>query len=148
MRRLRSALLLLAGGLIAQGTALAGDPAPLGRLFLTPEWRAELERQRRLNIQETTRTIEGDTLRLDGVVVRSSGRSTVWINNQPQAESARDAGVTSRTSRQRPDRATVASGTEAPVDLKVGATLNQATRETSGGLTGGEIRVRRPVQPK
>lgn len=143
----RFAFLLFASGLLAQSIPAVADPVPLGRLFLTPEWRAALERQRRLNIQET-RTIEGDTLRLDGVVVRSSGKSTVWINNQPQTESASISGVTTRTSRRRPDRATVAGATEAPVDLKVGATLNQATREASGGLTGGEIRIRRPVPSK
>lgn len=142
------AILLLAGGLLAQGTAAAADSVPLGRLFLTPEWRAALERQRRLNIQETTRTIEGDTMRLDGVVVRSSGKSTVWINNQPQTEHARDTNVLATTSRQRPDRATLSGGMDGPVDLKVGATLNQATRETRGGLTGGEIRIRRPAPPQ
>lgn len=145
MTAIRLAFFLTAGCLLAAGVTAAAEPAPpLGRLFLTPEWRAALERQRQLNIQES-RNLEGDAVRLDGVVVRSSGKSTVWINNRPQTENARDAGVLATPSRQRPDRASVATGMEPPADLKVGATLNQATRETSGGLTGGEIRVRRPA---
>lgn len=93
---------LVAGGAVAQ-------TPPLGRLFLTPDMRAHLERQRQLDIKET-RSLEGGTLRLDGVVVRSSGKSTVWVNNRPQSEND-------------------------------GATLDRATRETGGRLTGGEIRI-------
>lgn len=146
MTPLRTAFILLAGGLLLQGSIAYGEPAvptepQLGRLFLTPEWRSALERQRQHNIQQT-RTLEGDTVRLDGVVARSSGKSTVWINNQPQTESARDSGVTAATSRHQPGRAKVSTGAAAPVDLKVGVTLNQATGEKSGGLAGGEIRVR------
>ena len=146
----RIALALLTVSLLMQspvGRAENADPAgaPLGRLFLTPEFRTALERQRQLNIQQS-RTLEGETLRLDGVVVRSSGKSTVWINNQPQTENTRDSGVAAATSRRQPGRATVSAGAEPPVDLKVGATLNQATGEKSGGLTSGEIRVKRPAK--
>lgn len=137
---------LLIGSLLVPGGFCRAEPvqpagASLGRLFLTPEWRSTLERQRQLNIQQV-RSLEGDTLRLDGVVVRSSGKSTVWINNRPQNEGARDSGVTAVTSSRQPGRATVATDAAAPVDLKVGVTLNQATQEKSGGLAGGEIRVR------
>jgi hypothetical protein len=146
----RIALALLTVSLLMQspvGRAENADPAgaPLGRLFLTPEFRTALERQRQLNIQQS-RTLEGETLRLDGVVVRSSGKSTVWINSQPQTESTRDSGVAATTSRRQPGRATVSAGAKPPVDLKVGATLNQATGEKSGGLTSGEIRVKRPAK--
>lgn len=151
MTPIRIALALLAGSLLLQADFTRAEPAEpagtkLGRLFLAPEWRGALERQRQLNIQQT-RSLAGDTVRLDGIVVRSSGKSTVWINNRPQIESARDSGVTAATSRRQPDRATVSTGAEPPVDLKVGTTLNQATGEKSGGLTSGEIRVR-PARQK
>ena len=140
-------LSLFAGSLLCQGLAChAADTPPLGRLFMTPEWRANLERNRQFNIQET-RSLEGGAVRLDGIVVRSSGKSTVWINNRPQTESDADTGVSAHLSRQRPDRATLTTGEEPPADLKVGVTLNRATRETSGGLTEGEIRVHR-VAPR
>lgn len=143
----RIAQALVIGSLLLQGNPCRAETAApaLGRMFLTPEWRDALERQRQLNIQQA-RSLEGDTLRLDGVVVRSSGKSTVWINNRPQTESARDSGVTAATSRRKPERVTVSTGAEPPVDLKVGVTLNQATREKSGGLADGEIRVRPPAQ--
>lgn len=151
MTPFRIVVTLFSGSLLLQGTLVYAEPAvqagpQLGRLFLTPEWRNALERQRQLNIQQT-RSLEGDTVRLDGVVARSSGKSTVWINNQPQTESSRDSGVTAATSRRQPGRATVSTGAEPPVDLKVGVTLNQATGEKSGGLASGEIRVRPARQP-
>ncbi|GAB1392284.1 hypothetical protein MASR1M60_04470 [Rhodocyclaceae bacterium] len=129
------ALLVLLVTSLAQ--AQPNPPPPLGRLFLAPETRAHLERQRQLNLQES-RSLEAGTMRLDGIVVRSSGKSTVWVNNQ----NIRETGVIASTSRQHPGQATLVTGNEAPADLKVGATLDRATRETSGGLARGEIRVR------
>jgi len=151
MRPFHNTLSLIACGLLLQGSLAHAEPVAqaepqLGRLFLTPEWRSALERQRQLNIQQT-RSIEGDTVRLDGVVVRSSGKSTVWINNQPQTESVQDSGVIAATSRRQPGRVAVSAGGTAPIDLKVGTTLNQATGEKSGGLADGEIRVRPARQP-
>jgi hypothetical protein len=146
----RLALALLTGSLILAATparAVEAASPGLGRLFLSPEWRTSLERQRQLNIQET-RSLEGENMRLDGVVVRSSGKTTVWVNNRPQTESANDTGVSANLSRQQPGRATLTTGVEAPADLKVGATLNRATRETSGGLADGEIQVHRATPRK
>ncbi len=141
---------LLAGGLFVPASPGHAEPAAqtepqLGRLFLTPEWRAALERQRQLNLQQT-RSQEGDSVRLDGVVVRSSGKSTVWINSQPQTENRRDAGIAAVPSLHQPGRVAVSADGTAPIDLKVGATLNRATGEQSGGLAGGEIRVRHAPQ--
>lgn len=134
----------MTAALLANGVAAQESPTRLGRLFMTPEWRAHLERQRQLNRQET-RSLEGGAMRLDGVVVRSSGKATVWVNNRPQTESARDTGVLATPARQQPGRATLAPGAETPADLKVGETINRATRETAGGLAAGEIRVHRPA---
>lgn len=129
-------MVILATLLASQAQAQVASPA-LGRLFLSPETRAQLERQRQFNIQES-RSLEAGTIRLDGVVVRSSGKSTVWVNNQD----TRETGVVTSTSHRNPGQASLATGNEAPADLKVGVTLDRATRETSGGLAGGEIRVR------
>lgn len=132
---------------LAAGVAAQEPPRPLGRLFMTPDWRIHLERQRQLNIQET-RNLEGSAIRLDGIVTRSSGQSTVWVNGRPQAGNAGDTGVSVRLSRQQPGRATLTAGTEPPADLKVGATINRTTRETAGGLADGEIRVNPPAPRK
>jgi hypothetical protein len=139
----RACLALCAAVLAAAAAAQDGQPR-LGRLFLTPEWRAQLERQRQLNIQET-RTFEGSSMRLDGVVLRSSGKSTVWVNNQAQTENTADSGVAVATRPRQPERATLTPGGETPAELKVGQTINRATRETADGLADGEIRVLRPT---
>jgi hypothetical protein len=141
MSRARACLALSLALLAAAAAAQDGQPR-LGRLFLTPEGRAKLERQRQLDIQET-RTLAGGSMRLDGVVLRSSGKTTVWVNNQAQTENATDSGVDVATSRRQPDRATLTPGGEVSAELKVGQTINRATRETTDGLAAGEIRVQR-----
>ncbi|MCX8085388.1 MAG: hypothetical protein N3C63_00665 [Rhodocyclaceae bacterium] len=115
---------------------------PLGRLFTTPDMRAKLERQRQHNLQEARRE-EGGSVRLDGVVVRSSGKATVWLNGQPQTEAELDSGIQVKPHRRQPGAASVAIGGDPAVDLKVGATLDRASREASGGLSAGEIRIHR-----
>lgn len=127
---------------LSSATATAQQAAPLGRLFMTPEWRAHLDRQRQLDIRET-RNLEGGTIRLDGIVARSSGKSTVWVNGRPQSESERNTGVTVAISPRQPGQATLTAGDEPPANLKVGVTIDRATRETESGLAGGEIRINR-----
>lgn len=144
MRLFRTlAWLLLAPPLVAaaEPAATPDAAAPLGRLFMTPELRATLERQRQLNVPQA-RGMEGESLRLDGIVTRSSGKSTVWINARPQSEHSRDAAVPARTSRRQPGQATLATPDGGSVDLKVGVTVDPATGERRGGLAAGEIRVR------
>ena len=74
--------------------------APLGRLFFTPERRAELERQRRGDVRAALPAGENRRLRLDGFVTRSGGGGTVWLNGRPQDQAAADdtvrAGVAAR----------------------------------------------------
>ncbi len=142
--------LLLLIPLLASGSALAatGDNgnAALGRLFFTPEKRATLERQRQLNIQEA-QTLEGASMSLDGVVVRSSGKRTVWINSRAQHDQAAPAGVSAGIKARQPGQAVLQAGEEAPASLKVGETINRATRESAGGLAQGQISVHRPAAP-
>ena len=80
------------------GDALAADS--LGRLFLTPEQRAQLEivraqRDRRLPVSIETETAAApvpaapqgpEIVTYNGVVRRSDGKSTVWINGKPVNE--------------------------------------------------------------
>ena len=125
----------------------ATEPPPLGRLFFTPEIRASLDNQRKSNVKEV-RSLEGGSIRLNGIVMRSSGKATVWVNNQPQNENAVDTGVAARIARQHPDRAILSTGEETPANLKVGVSINRATRETQGGLDAGEIRINRVTNGK
>lgn len=67
---------------------------------------------------------------LDGVVYRSSGKSTVWINQHAQNENdARRTGVTATLSPRDPGRALIAPGEDVPARLKVGEAVNRATGE-------------------
>lgn len=126
-------------GLTLLAPASAADPAELGRLFFTPERRAALERQRTHNVQEA-QALQGTTMSLDGVVYRSSGKSTVWINRQSQNENeAARTGVSVIVSPQNPGRALLAPGDETPAQLKVGEAMNRATGERDTRLGGGVV---------
>ena len=127
----RTPLLVIA--LLLAGNAAAES---LDRLFFTPERRAALERQRQLNIQEA-QTIEGASMSLDGIVSRSSGKNTVWVNGRPQAEQSVATGVTAKV--ERGGRAVVTAGEETPAELRVGESINRGTREKNDGLGGGHI---------
>lgn len=131
-------------GLALLVPAPAADAEELGRLFYTPERRAALERQRTFNVQEA-QTLQGTTMSLDGVVYRSSGKTTVWINRQDQNEgdSAR-TGVSAVVSPKTPGSALLAPGEEAPAELKVGETINRATGARNTRLGGGSVITPRP----
>ena len=133
--RLVSALL----GLVALLPAHAADTPELGRLFFTPERRAALERQRTFNVQEA-QTLQGTNMSLDGIVYRSSGKTTVWINRQDQTEgeSAR-TGVSAVVSPRTPGSALLSPGEETPAQLKVGETINRATGVRNTRLGGGSV---------
>lgn len=133
--RIASAL----SGVVLLVPAHAADPGELGRLFFTPERRATLERQRTLNVQET-QALQGTTMSLDGVVYRSSGKATVWVNRQAQTENeASRTGVSAVISPTAPGRAMLAPGEEAPAQLKVGEAMNRATGERNTRLGGGSV---------
>jgi len=119
--------------------ASAADAPELGRLFFTPERRAALERQRAFNVQEA-QTLQGNNMSLDGVVYRSGGKSTVWINRQAQTENdSSRTGVSAAVSPGAPGSALLAPGEEAPAKLKVGETINRATGERNTRLGGGVV---------
>lgn len=129
------ALLLAGASLPAQA-----QTASLGRLFFTPEKRLLLERQRVSNIQEA-KSLEGETMSLDGVVQRSSGKSTVWINGHAQEENdAARTGVNVRLTPKDPGRAQLSPGEELPTQLKVGEAINRATGERNDRLGGGVVK--------
>jgi hypothetical protein len=138
MRRLY--LLLLCAALLP--TAAVAEET-LGRLFFTPEKRAALERSRKLNLRQTQQ-IEGTNLSLEGVVRRSDGNGTAWINGRPHNVSEPRHGVAIGL---RPDAAgaTVSVGDEAPSRLRVGETVNRGTREKSDAVGNGSIGAHREL---
>jgi hypothetical protein len=86
--------LLLLATLGVWGSSLAADP---GRLFYTPDQRAQLEAARARNVTQV-RQAAPDTgaprpIRYDGVLIRSDGAGTRWVNGLPQIGTSAVAGL-------------------------------------------------------
>lgn len=113
----------------------------LGRLFFTPERRQTLDRQRQFNIQEKQEIPEEPTFTIDGVVTRSSGKRTVWVNGTVQEEREVKQGVTVTPNRINPGKVIVQSEDGPTSAASVGDTVNRSTGETTGLLSGGQIRL-------
>jgi hypothetical protein len=127
-------------GLALTGALLGAIPSAsaqdLGRIFFTPQQRQDLDRRRNLNVTEETAAVVVESLvTVNGHVVRSSGKTTTWINGVPQYDTYRG-----RT----PDRVGVESSNSA-VGVKVGETLDRSKGEVRDTLQGGEIKVKRPA---
>ncbi len=84
--------MLVAALLLATPSALAAD-ADLGRLFYTPQQRADLDRKRTTNAVEADVVVIESLVTVNGRVSRSSGKTTTWINGVPQYDTyaGRDA---------------------------------------------------------
>lgn len=102
---------------------LAGSAAEpeLGRLLLSPEQRLALERQRRLAAPPGEPLRQLPVWTLNGVVRRSQGPGTRWINGQPDG-----------------------SATPLPPALAVGDTWNNAQASRHPLLGEGQLRVHPP----
>jgi hypothetical protein len=127
-RRARVAAVAL--GLCSAILGSAGTAAPdeIGRLFFTPQQRQELDRQRNTNVVESEAVVE-NLVTLNGQVVRSSGKTTTWINGVPQYDAYRG-----RAS----DRVGIESGDKS-IGVKVGQTLDRSSGEVRDPLAGGQI---------
>lgn len=113
---------------------LAPAAEPLGRLFFTPQQRATLDTARKQKNRATIATEETqeaapappvpETITVQGVVRRSDGKSTVWINNRAVNEGGK-AGSASVVRTDRPDGSLTVHVPQAgrDVDLKVGQSL-------------------------
>ena len=123
------ALIVLMGG---AGTAAGAE---LGRMFFTPAQRATLDNFRKLNVQNAAVSDDGidkdlappapapgrELVSVDGLVRRSDGKNTVWLNNR--AISGRQAGgigVATGSNDNRVRLTIPQSGRR--IDLKVGQT--------------------------
>lgn len=117
-----SALVLL---LMACGTPLHAAE-PLGRLFFTPAQRASLDAGKK------EKTIQGAPVRrgpaivkLDGVVVRSDGETTIWVNGKSTNRGR--TGAVRATPAADPASARVKVPGASPRKLRVGQQLDTRT---------------------
>ena len=123
------------------GCPTATAEEALGRLFYTPERRQQLDHQREMNTLEKQQVTADPTLTVDGIVTRSSGKRTVWINGNPQHEDETGNDLTVTTQRGNPGRVVVRSGASPVTRARVGETVNRDTGEANDLLNGGQVRV-------
>jgi hypothetical protein len=145
---MKAALLFLLGLWLAAAAGASGAQE-FGRLFFTPEQRAALDARRKARVPDkpaAAPTVASPTTRLDGYVVRSEGRSTIWVNGESlqdgSAEALRDPNRSSE------GRVRVPAGDGgARIGLKPGEVLDRGTGEVRDVIGDGEIRVR-PGTPR
>lgn len=138
---------ILAIGILTGTTHVAA--ADLGRLFFDPAQRAEIEKRRGLIVKpeppkadevapaaEPTPEPESlGTATANGRVVRSSGRTTTWVNGEAQHDAPANADRT---------RVRVPAVAKSPAQsIKVGQTLDRDTGAVTDGLKGGRVQVDR-----
>jgi len=140
--RLSGLLATLIVGLAVCPLASAEDE--LGRLFFTPERRQHFDRLRQFNIQQKEEIPADPTLTINGVVTRSSGKRTVWVNGVAQNEREAQSGATITPNRKDPGKVVVDTGEAPPAAARVGDTVNRTTGEATGLLGGGRIGVKVP----
>lgn len=113
--------------------------ASLGRLFMTPEKREQLDRQRKYDIHDLE-NMDADTLKVNGVVRRSSGHNSVWINQHMQY--GQQKGV--RLQAGRSDTVNIDMDNTPPVQVQVGDSVNRSTKERKELLPPNAVRTGKP----
>ena len=129
----RSWLMVLMLTLAAADASAQAEP-PIGRLFHTPQERQALDRLRQIGAADSLpgRT---DTLTYDGVVRRSDGEVTTWINGQINHGVALQTRPGSSAATIRSDRG--------DSRLQVGDSFDLESGATEDLLRGGQISTRR-----
>jgi hypothetical protein len=138
----RAAVLLLGAALAAAAAPCAAEE--LGRLFFTPEQRAALDARRKARVPDkpAAAAVAAPTMRLDGYVKRSAGRSTVWVNREALDESALESPHIPRGTSD--DRVSVPVGdSRSRIHMRPGETLDRGNGEVRDVIGDGEIRIRR-----
>jgi len=112
----------------------------LGRLFFSPAERAALDARRKARLPDKPAAgLESTSTRVDGYVLRSRGRPTVWVNGQAQAGEVRlgrDPAAPGRV-------AVPGSEGRGRTGLRVGETYDSASGEVRDVIGTGEVRVER-----
>jgi hypothetical protein len=139
----------VAGPLIAIALAACATVAQaqeLGRLFFTPEQRAQLDERRKAHVPDKPAAVlvESPSTRLDGYVKRAHGESTLFVNGEAIPEGVPTEGMQVVPDRASTDRATIVTGDGGKhVRLKVGESLDRGTG-TVHDVVDGEVRVAHP----
>lgn len=114
----------------------------LGRLFFTPQQRADLDARRKARVPDkpAAAVVVSPVTRLDGYVKRSGGPSTVWINGESVTEGGAEA---PRIDRGPSGSVSIGVGESgARVRMKPGESLDRGNGEVHDVLGDGQIQVR------
>lgn len=132
MRRLMTIIVI---GLAAQ-CAQAADP--VGRIFFTPEQRAQLDalRAKKAVASQTRDEPVPETITYNGIVRSSDGKTTVWINDEALSESAllNKQSIVGRVGR---DGRITLQAPQAAVRLKVGQSATLFSGKVDESFTQG-----------
>jgi hypothetical protein len=144
MNAIAAVLLGAALSLWAAGT----QAQELGRLFFTPDQRAALDARRKARVPDKPAagpTADSPLTRVDGVVRRSGGRSTVWVNGETIPEGAQPGSAKVAPAGSYPGRVSVPAGEGAQrKDLRVGESLDRGNGEVRDVTGDGTVRVNPP----
>lgn len=118
------------------GHAACAGAEPLGRLFFSPDERAMLDRMRQKNSGSTVSATEQITL--NGIVRRSSGKTTAWINRVPQNENETPQGIAVQQGKTSKPSAFLMLPSGRQVQLKAGQTFDTTRGKIREGYQGSE----------
>lgn len=121
----------------------------IGRLFFTPEQRARMDvaRQQERSIKIDTEQQDNEpppaNITLNGVITRSDGKTTVWINNREQSgqQIAPDIAVP-KHGRPAAQVSVITPDTKRAIQLRVGQSLDMSSGQVEEGYR------RTPPQPQ
>ena len=123
-----------------QAAAETPQPPPVGRLFFAPNQRGAMDQQRASNRPQNKQAI-APQISIDGLVQRSDGKPTVWLNGRPLSD--KDAG---------PGTLRAVPGQSAQINLglpneprrtvTVGSVVDRGSNEVRTPLGRGKIDVR------
>jgi len=137
-------LAALIAALVGAAAATGASAQELGRLFFTPEQRAALDARRKARVPDkpaATPQVESPVTRINGVVQRRGGKSTVWVNGEAIPDSARaEAQGMARPAGSGRVSVPLGDGSSG-LDMRVGESLNRGTGEVSDVIGNGEIKV-------
>ncbi|MBK5913493.1 hypothetical protein [Rhodocyclus purpureus] len=135
----RALLLATVSAALLLGAAAVRAEQPLGRLFFTPAERQQLDRLRPST--SDGHSLDAQALTVNGLVLRSSGRHTAWINGVAQdADASRFARAAGP---QAPERLTVGPPHAAAASVRAGETIGPAHGELRGLPGDGSIVIHR-----
>lgn len=118
------------------GHAVCAGAEPLGRLFFSPDERAMLDRMRQKNSGSTVSATEQITL--NGIVRRSSGKTTAWINQVPQNENETPQGIAVQQGKTSKPSALLLLPSGKQVQLKAGQTFDTTRGKIREGYQRSE----------